>query len=498
MKQLYWRSIALVCMATISAMPSVNAQSQPEVGDILSQLSDSTRVTTVDELSDVQPTDWAYQALKSIIDRYNLDLGYPDGTYRGNRAMTRSEFAAAVEAALNTLVQLSDRNRSVFQEDLNTLAQLQLNYQQAGEELNARLDNRIEPRIDRLEAQQFSPTTQLQGQLILGLTDGNNASKTTFVDRLRLNLTTQFSPQNRLFTQLEAGNNGQDAIAQVQNREDNLLGTTGLLAGAGGLDYVEVDEKLRLRRLYYSFQPTDKLSVTIGSKLAPGDFIDRNRFANHSDANFNSSFFFNNPLIIQNQIDRSGGAGVAVSWDLKPVTLTGVYVAADAADPQTGGFWRDRYQTSLELEYTPHTAWAVKLQYTHAEIDGTDIDAVGVNGEWTVNPYLGLFGRLGRGDYHGFNTALSRNLELSPLTWALGMNVRNWPIPGNVAGIAIGQPFISNDLGNATQTNFEAFYHLQLSDNLSLTPALIIVGNADNDSSSETTWQGVLRMVFSF
>jgi Carbohydrate-selective porin, OprB family/S-layer homology domain len=492
-KQLYWRSISLAFWATIATMPSVKAQSETAAREILSSPSNLNRLTTVDELSDVEPTDWAYQALEAIIDRYDLDLGYPDGTYRGDRAMTRYEFAAAVEAALNALLELRERSASssVLQEDLNTLAQLQINYQQAVDELNDRLDRYIEPRIDRLEAQQFSATTQLQGQFILGLTDGNNASKTTFVDRLRLNLTTHFSPKTRLVTQLEAGNNGQDAIASSQNQEDNLLGTTGLLAGAGGLDYVEVDEKLRLRRLYYSFQPTDNLSVTVGSKLAPSDFIDRNRFANDSDINFNSSFFFNNPLIVQNQIDRPGGAGVAVAWDLHPFTLTGVYAAADAADPQTGGFGNDRYQTSLPF-------WAVRLQYTHAEINGTDIDAVGVNGEWGVNPYLGLFGRLGRGDYHGFNTVLSRDLDLSPVTWAVGMHVRNWPIPGNVAGIAIGQPFVSNDLGNASQTNLEAFYHLQLSDNLSLTPALIIVGNADNNSRSETTWQGVLRTVFSF
>lgn len=476
--------LAIALLATLLAIPSVKAQ--------------ENRLTTVDELSDVQPTDWAYQALKSMSERYNLDLGYPDGTYRGNRAMTRYEFAAAIEAAINALVQLSDRNRPVVQEDLNTLAQLQLNYQQAGEELKTRLDLRIQPRIDRLDAQQFSATTQLQGQFVLGLTDGNNASKTTFVDRLRLNLTTYLSPQSRLVTQLEAGNNGQDAIAQVHNREDNLLGTTGLLAGAGGLDYVQVPETLQLRRLYYSFRPTDRMAVVVGSKLSPGDFIDRNRFADDSDVDFNSSFFFNNPLIVQNQIDRVGGAGVAVAWDLNPVLLKGIYVAADGADPQTGGFWGDRHQASLELEYAPDPAWTVRFQYTHAEIDGTNIDAIGVNGEWALNPYLGLFGRVGRGDYHGFNTVLSRELELSPMMWAAGINVRNWPIPGNVAGVAIGQPFISNDLGNASQTNFEAFYHLQLSDNLSLTPALIIVGNADNDSSSETTWQGVLRTVFSF
>ncbi|PLZ81611.1 hypothetical protein CBP16_09510, partial [Fischerella thermalis WC217] len=74
----------------------------------------------------------------------------------------------------------------------------------------------------------------------------------------------------------------------------------------------------------------------------------------------------------------------------------------------------------------------------------------------------------------------------------------NLLLPGTVAGIAIGQPFVSEDLGNATQTNFEAFYNLQLSDNLSITPTFSLVTNADNDSSNGTIWQTTLRSVFSF
>ena len=55
------------------------------------------QVTSITQFSDVYPTDWAYQALSNLIERYGCVAGYPNGTYRGNRAMTRFEAAALLE-----------------------------------------------------------------------------------------------------------------------------------------------------------------------------------------------------------------------------------------------------------------------------------------------------------------------------------------------------------------------------------------------------------------
>ena len=57
-------------------------------------------------MSDVQPTDWAFQALQSLVERYGCIAGYPDGTYRGNRALTRYEFAAGLNACLDRVNEL--------------------------------------------------------------------------------------------------------------------------------------------------------------------------------------------------------------------------------------------------------------------------------------------------------------------------------------------------------------------------------------------------------
>lgn len=64
------------------------------------------QVTSVSQLSDVQPTDWAFQALQSLVERYGCIAGYPDGTYRGNRALTRYEFAAGLNACLDRVNEL--------------------------------------------------------------------------------------------------------------------------------------------------------------------------------------------------------------------------------------------------------------------------------------------------------------------------------------------------------------------------------------------------------
>ena len=53
------------------------------------------QVTSITQFSDVQPTDWAYQALSNLIERYGCVAGYPNGSFRGNRAMTRYEAAAS-------------------------------------------------------------------------------------------------------------------------------------------------------------------------------------------------------------------------------------------------------------------------------------------------------------------------------------------------------------------------------------------------------------------
>jgi hypothetical protein len=81
------------------------------------------QVTSVSQLSDVKPTDWAFQALQSVVERYGCLVGYPDRTYRGNRALTRYEFAVGLNACLDRVNELIATSTAeiVKKEDLATL-----------------------------------------------------------------------------------------------------------------------------------------------------------------------------------------------------------------------------------------------------------------------------------------------------------------------------------------------------------------------------------------
>lgn len=86
------------------------------------QLKLTDRVTSVSQLADVQPSDWAYLTLTALFERYGV-AGYPDGTWRGNRALTRYEFAAGLQATRDRINQLINAGSAeqIRREDLATL-----------------------------------------------------------------------------------------------------------------------------------------------------------------------------------------------------------------------------------------------------------------------------------------------------------------------------------------------------------------------------------------
>jgi Carbohydrate-selective porin, OprB family len=72
---------------------------------------------------------------------------------------------------------------------------------------------------------------------------------------------------------------------------------------------------------------------------------------------------------------------------------------------------------------------------------------------------------------------------------------------GNLAGISVGQPLRLQDdvLGffNANQTNYEAFYRFQVSDNIAISLVFQAITDPGNIKGN-TILTGTLRTVFSF
>ncbi|UBF28165.1 iron uptake porin [Kovacikia minuta CCNUW1] len=227
----------------LKQQPTTIAQAAPESGDAntLDQINRYSRegrtsnqagqVTSVSQLTDVRPTDWAFQALQSLVERYGCIVGYPDKKYRGNQAMTRYEFAAGLNACLDRINELIAAGTAdlVKKEDLAILQKLQEEFAAELAALRGRVDA-LEARTATLEKQQFSTTTKLAGEVIFAVTnefniDGNNP---VFQDRVRLALNTSFTGSDLLVTRLAAGNAGLFSIPT-----DRVFGQGG--AGAEGI-----------------------------------------------------------------------------------------------------------------------------------------------------------------------------------------------------------------------------------------------------------------------
>ena len=80
----------------------------------VSEYASADQVTSVTQFSDVYPTDWAYQALANLVEQYGCVAGYPNGTFRGNRAMTRFEAAALLNACLDRITEVTDELRRLM------------------------------------------------------------------------------------------------------------------------------------------------------------------------------------------------------------------------------------------------------------------------------------------------------------------------------------------------------------------------------------------------
>lgn len=61
------------------------------------------QINSINQLRDVSPRDWSFEALRNLVEGYGCIVGYPDRTYRGERALSRNEFAAGLNACLQQL-----------------------------------------------------------------------------------------------------------------------------------------------------------------------------------------------------------------------------------------------------------------------------------------------------------------------------------------------------------------------------------------------------------
>lgn len=472
------------------------------------------QVNSVSQLSDVQPTDWAFQALQNLVERYGCLEGYPDRTFRGNRAMTRNEFAAGLNACLEKITELiaAGGKNSVRPEDLAALNRVATEFQAELATLRGRIDS-LEPKIATLEAQQFSTTTKLSGWLIWAANTGTIQGESperddpnaTLFTYLLLNFRSSFTGKDQLLTQLVMG------TGSAVNEASNL--TPAILSF---LDYSGFNPQVRIRRLRYNFPITDDLQASIFARGNTADYVDFNRYANDSSLDFSTFLFLYNPLLLGGD---PTGSGVALTWNpgQGPLTFKAVYRADAAADPDSrttnvffsdpsragkdkrGGIFGDPNLAVFEAEYIPSERFALRLSYSLGSQGGDGYSTIASNFEFVPIKGIALFGRFGYAlDYSDVLFTGTTDDDAKPIYWMGGFSFPDILGKGTSAGFAVGQPFVESSVGDVTQLNMEAFYRFPVNDNISITPFVQVITNPGNRSSEGTLYTGTLRMFFGF
>ncbi|WP_287128711.1 iron uptake porin [Candidatus Cyanaurora vandensis] len=372
--------------------------------------SNISQVTSISELSDVDPNSWAFQALKSLVERYGCIEGYPSKVFLGNKATTRYEFAAGLNACLdrvNELIAAATADK-VTRDDLATLQRLQEEFAAELATLRGRVDA-LEAKVKELESQQFSTTTKLDGSVVMavqgsGANSGStyfapspgvgatpftgfgaafgdrfgvetpvlgSAANTSFVARTSLNLRTSFTGQDELLIRLR-GVSGQDAgnvFRGVSSGLGTLFYAAGPFGGAyddsataapatNGIASVNFD-KIRYTTPIFG----ESFRIFAGPRIDLFEFFDTNSFANNEEVDFSSGFHINNPLTTF----IFAGPGGGFDWELSPAfSLRGVYIAKQgggAFSGNAGGLTGSGTIAAGETEFRAGTA-KLKLQYS--------------------------------------------------------------------------------------------------------------------------------------
>ncbi|NET30756.1 MAG: iron uptake porin [Cyanothece sp. SIO1E1] len=474
----------------------------------------AAQVTSVSQLSDVQPTDWAFQALQSLVERYGCIAGFPDGTYRGNRATTRFEFAAGLNACLDRVLEIVG---SIDADDLETIKRLQEEFAAELATLRGRVDS-LEARTAELEANQFSTTTRLSGEVIFAVSDAFGTgdideNQTVFQDRVRLNLLTSFTGKDVLLTQIEAGNAtpfGDSSILDQGTTTFNFLDT--------GNDFV-------LDALAYTF-PAGPAIVYIAA-AAPfwQDFVPVMSPALDDITGGSAAltaFGESSPLYkIGLAVDT--GLGFSLTPDFGPsilekFTFSGGYFADTSSDPAPGsGFFNGAYAALGQLTFQPADKFGIAFTYSNSYFNDlgeggaifdfgvgtiTTDDPVG-NDEVIVNAYgiEAFFEVSDRFIVNAFGLFADAQEAGGPSdaeiwSYALGLAFPDLLSEGSLGGIIAGvEPYVGGD--DDVALRFEGFYKYQLNDFISVTPGIIFVAAPSGDFD-EDGFIGILRTTFLF
>ena len=464
----------------------------------VNQYASQEQVTSITQFSDVRPTDWAYQALGNLVERYGCVAGYPNGTYKGGQSMTRFEAAALLNACLDRVTEVTDELKKLLAEFDAELTVL-----------TSRVDG-LENKVGQLQATQFSTTTKLKGEanFVLGgvpglkTNKGGNVGNTAFNYDLRLNFDTSFTGKDLLRTRLRSGNFSSDPF--------------GSSSSLFKLDKAEsYSDQAVIDRLYYQFPVGKSVTLTAGPLV-------RNTEMSWIPSAYKSEILdFFQLAGTSGVYNKATGAGFGAQWK-QPTKkgqggfMAGVnYVAQDGEFSETGVFDSDGGLNVLAQVGYRAPQWGVAVGYRYGGVNtrprtyngllgangaldrGQESNSVALNAYWQPVE-SGWVPSISAG--YGYNSVTGRvgkNGATNSDSWFAGLQWSDVFAKGNSAGVAVGQAPSAEVSKVSDALMIEIFYKYQVTDNISITPALFYVDNNQRYQNS-SKWGGVIQTKFTF
>ena len=506
------------------------------------------QVTSITQFTDVRPGDWAFQALTNLIERYGCVAGYPNGSFKGGQALTRYEAAALLNACLDRVTEVTDELKKLMQEFEQELAVLR-----------GRVDG-LEAKVGELEATQFSTTTKLNGQatFVVGanafsgsaINTGANTfnrapneftgrprtpvtlpNATTFNYDLQLTLDTSFTGKDLLRTKLRAGNFGQS----VFGGEPHALSLAVLEAAFEEDCGSETDcgDVVAIDKLYYQWPIGSGFTATLGARVGQEEVLALWPSVYPSDTILNVMTVNGAPAAYSKNV----GAGAGLWWQNNGFSVSTTYIAAngDSGNPSVtaedgGGGLGNRNSGatgSVQLGYQQEQ-WGLAAiwtyvqsetqfvpgatPFTHSAIDHNSdaaTSAWGLSAFWQPLrsgwlPSLSLGWGINSTTY---STPQPRGSLSTSQSWMVGLQWTDVFLKGNDFGLAVAQPVFATALTGGVTPNdgnyvWEWWYKFQVTDNISITPALIYLsrplGQVTPAGESFSQFGGLVKTSFSF
>lgn len=486
----------IAVQASPAGMAAVNDYLYQQDIDRFRAWESQSQVTSINQFSDVRPTDWAYQALVNLVEKYGCVAGYPNGTYKGGQAMTRFEAAALLNACLDRVTEVTDELQRLMEEFKTELATLR-----------GRVDG-LEAKVGKLESQQFSTTTKLRGEanfILGGVPDYDSTAapgsqdRTTFNYDIRLTLDTSFSSKDLLRTRLRSANFSALSPFNAGNSLFKLDRSTS------------TGDTLIVDRLFYQFPVGDSLTLTAGALMRNTETL-----AFLPTAYRSQLLDFFTTAGTPGVYNKATGPGFGASWRQPVAKGQGGwnasinFIAEDGELSDEGLFNSDgSLNTTAQIGYRSPN-WGAAIAYRNGTFgtrtirangsafnalsDGQSSNSFSLAAYWQPsNPGLipSISAAYGFTDISGSGDAADSD------SWYLGFQWDDAFAKGNAAGIAIGQnpsagPGVSDPL------SLELFYKLQVSDAISITPGIFYITNSSNQVDDNDLWGGVIQAQFRF